>query len=113
MFEGSGVDGGMFGPDPAFVVAKDHVHHPVQAVFDGPVIADHRAAALRREGCGGEIEACFALSLAGDPARAFDHHDAFQTGPVMAGLQPVHVVEDGVLAGLDAAVIGVAGFVAC
>jgi hypothetical protein len=34
---------GVVGSDVAFVVAKDHVHDPVQGVLDGPVGADDRA----------------------------------------------------------------------
>jgi hypothetical protein len=34
---------GVFGAHATFGVAEDHVHHPVQAVLDGPMIADHRA----------------------------------------------------------------------
>lgn len=42
MFEGGEVGGRVIGSDAAFVVAEDHVHHPVQAVLDRPVTADDR-----------------------------------------------------------------------
>lgn len=31
-----------------FVVAEDHVHNSMQAVFDGPMVADHRARPSQR-----------------------------------------------------------------
>ena len=37
------VGGRVFGSHAAFVVAKDHVHDPMQAVLDRPMVADHRA----------------------------------------------------------------------
>ena len=33
----------MVGSDAAFIIAKDHVHDPVQAVLDRPVTADDRS----------------------------------------------------------------------
>jgi hypothetical protein len=32
MFDSREISGSMIGSDPAFIVAKDHVHDPVQAV---------------------------------------------------------------------------------
>lgn len=40
VFDSCEIDWGMTGADAALVVAKDHIHDPVQAVFDGPVLAD-------------------------------------------------------------------------
>lgn len=40
---------GVFGSYPAFGVAEDHIHDPVQAVLDRPVIADHGADQSRRQ----------------------------------------------------------------
>src|ERR1700746_911056 len=34
------VEGRVVGPHAAFVVAEDHVEHPVEAVFDHPMTAD-------------------------------------------------------------------------
>jgi hypothetical protein len=34
---------GIVGSDVALVVAKDHVHNPVQGILDGPVRSDRRA----------------------------------------------------------------------
>ena len=33
---------GVVGPQPAFVVAEDHIEDPVQAVLDSPVISNER-----------------------------------------------------------------------
>ena len=42
VFEGGEVRGGLIGADAAFVVAEEHVHDPVQAVLDRPMVADDR-----------------------------------------------------------------------
>src|ERR1700674_3810454 len=42
VLESCEIGGGVIGADTAFVVAEDHVHHPVQAILDGPVAADNR-----------------------------------------------------------------------
>jgi hypothetical protein len=39
MFDSREISGSMIGSDPAFIVAKDHVHDPVRAVFDRPMTA--------------------------------------------------------------------------
>ena len=39
MLEGDDVFGGIFGSDATFVIAERHVHDPVQAIFDCPVVA--------------------------------------------------------------------------
>jgi len=44
-----------------------------------------------------------------DEAGALDHGDAGQAGPIMALLQPVDIVGDGDVAGLDAPVIAIGG----
>jgi hypothetical protein len=42
-----------------------------------------------------------------DFARALDHDDAFQSGPIVAFLQPSNIVDCRVGSGFDAAVIAV------
>ena len=39
VFDGGKISRRMIGPDTALVVAEEHVHHPVEAVLDGPVAA--------------------------------------------------------------------------
>ena len=41
VLDGGEVGGSVIGSHAAFVVAKDHVHDPVQAVLDGPMAADN------------------------------------------------------------------------
>ena len=43
VFDGGEVGGSVIGADAALVVAEDHVHHPVEAVFDRPMAADDGA----------------------------------------------------------------------
>src|SRR5215475_2216269 len=54
-----------------------------------------------------DVEACLAFDFVADFARALDHDDAFQSGPIVAFLQPSHIMDRRVGSGLDAAVIAV------
>ena len=99
----------MVGPDTAFILSEDHVHHPVEAVFDGPVAADRRPQKMRQDDQGGNIIAGLMLDLPFDLACAFNDGDGVQTGPVVAFAQPFHVVDDSGDPGFDPAVIGVDG----
>ena len=40
VFECREISRGVFGSNPAFVVAEDHVHDPVETIFNGPVAPD-------------------------------------------------------------------------
>ena len=73
VLEGGEVGGGVIGADAAFVVAEDHVHHPVQTVFDRPMTADDGADLTGEPGERGDVEAGFALDLVADFALSFDH----------------------------------------
>src|SRR5205085_2199529 len=53
----------------------------------------------------GDVEARLPLDLVADFARALDHDDAFQSGPIMAFLQPSDIMEGSVGSGFDAAVV--------
>jgi hypothetical protein len=57
----------------AFVVTEDHVHHPVNAVLDGPMAADDGTNLVSEPRQRGEVEARFSLDLVGDFAGALDH----------------------------------------
>jgi len=56
---------------------------------------------------GRDVEACLGLDLVGHFARALDHDDGFQSRPIVAFLQPCHIMEHGVDSGFDAAMIAV------
>ncbi len=43
MLDHCDVCGSIFGPDAAFIIAKHHIHDPVEAIFDRPVTADDQA----------------------------------------------------------------------
>lgn len=45
VLDGGEVRGCVLAPDAALIVAKHHIHHPVQDVLDGPVAA-HGMACL-------------------------------------------------------------------
>lgn len=98
---------GVFSPDAAFIVAKDHVHDPVQAVLDDPVVTDHRPDRHGGRRQRGYVEARFSLVLTVELAGAFDHDDPCEARPIMALLQPSDIVDRRVSARLDAAVIAV------
>jgi hypothetical protein len=46
VLEGCEVGGRVIGSDAAFVVAEDHIHHPVQAVLSGKELARCRTLRL-------------------------------------------------------------------
>ena len=77
----------------AFVVAKDHIHDPVQAVFHRPMIADHRSDRVGQQDQRGNVEARLLREPATDLTLALDHDDALQPGPVIAPLQPLYIVD--------------------
>ena len=93
------VGGRMIGSDAAFIVTEDHVHHPVEAVLNGPMTSDDRSDLVSEPDQRGEIEARFALDLVDEFAGALDHDDRFETGPIMAFLQPIDIMEDRVRPG--------------
>jgi hypothetical protein len=64
----------------------------------GPIIAGNEHER-------GNVEPRLALDLVADFAGALDHDDPLQGGPLMQLLQPVDVVDDGNVPGLDASVI--------
>src|SRR5260221_11384513 len=70
------------GSDAAFVVAKDHVHDPVQGVLDGPMRPDHRAERVGQHYQPGDVEACLVGGLAADFALTFDHDNGVQARPL-------------------------------
>ena len=112
VFEGGEVCGCVIGSEAAFVVAKDHVHNPVQPVLDLPMASDRRPDLVGEPGEGRDIEAGLALDLVGDFPGAFDHDDALQLRPVVAFFEPGDVVDGGVASGFDAAVIAIDRLVA-
>ncbi len=83
----------------------------METVFDGPVVADHRANHAGRQDQGGDVKARLRRDLAIDLALAFDHDEAFQSGPVVAFLQPLHIVDRRIDSRFDATVVAVDRFV--
>jgi hypothetical protein len=61
---------GVVGSDAAFVVAKGHVHDPVQGILDGPVRLDHRAGHNGQHYQRDDVEARLVGDLAVDFAPA-------------------------------------------
>jgi hypothetical protein len=55
----------------------------MQAVFDYPMAADHWSDLVREQHHRGDLWADFAIDRVADFARALDHDDALQTGPVV------------------------------
>ena len=106
------VGGRVIGAQAAFVVAEDHVHDPVQAVFDAPMIADDGAEAFGRQIERGDVEARISLALAVELAQAVQDDDAGEARPGVALAQPVNVVDHGGGARLEAAVLAVDGLIA-
>jgi len=107
VLDGGEIGRSMFGPNPALVIAEDHVHDPVQAVLDGPMAAHDRSEEVRQHDQRGDIKACFLRGFSINLAAAFDHDDAVQAGPGVACLQPSDIMDDGGGSGLDAAMIAI------
>ena len=63
MPKGGEVGGCVFGSDAAFVIPEGHIHHPVEAVFHGPVTADDGADLAGRQSEGCDEEAGLSLDL--------------------------------------------------
>jgi hypothetical protein len=99
--------------DAALVFAVDDIEHPMETVFDPPMLAGGAGELGGVRGDRGDVEAGLAGSrLAGLLALGLDHGDAGEVGPSgMALLQPSDVADDPVAAGLDAAMIGVGGLI--
>lgn len=103
------ISGCVIRPDPAFIVAECHIHHPMQTVLYAPVVADCRSDETRRRSQGGDVKTGLLLGLSVDLACAIDDGDGFQPGPVMPVVEPGHVVDNNDGACLDAAVIAIDG----
>src|SRR6201981_2937017 len=43
VLDGGEIGGSVIGPNAALVIAEDHVHNPMQAVFDGPMCTNDRS----------------------------------------------------------------------
>lgn len=93
--------------DPAVVLAKRDIEHPIQTIFDAPM-----TAYCLGEGFGGRY--ALAAEIAGAPygdravefSPALDHADTGRFGPVLPELsvQPGDVGDPQRLAGFDAAI---------
>lgn len=110
MVDSGEIGGSVAGPDPSFVMVESHVHDPMQAVFDAPMVADGGGEPLRRQGRGRNVEAPLLFGLGGGFAHAFDHGQRGQPCPVMTLAEPIDVVHDGYGAGFDAAMVAIHGF---
>ena len=108
---GCEISWGVVGSDAAFIVAKDHVHDPVQGVLDGPVRADHGADRGGWHRQRGDVEACLVGDLAVDLARLSTTTTAFRPGQMVDRLQPFNIVDHRIVSGLDTAVIRIDRFV--
>lgn len=62
MFDGGEVCRGMIGSDPAFVVAENHVHDPMQTVLDRPVTSYDRSKKVRQHDQRGDVS-CVSFSI--------------------------------------------------
>jgi hypothetical protein len=79
----------------------------MEAVFDGPVIADERADQAGDAPQRGNVEAGLALDLVAGFAGALNHDDGVEGGPPVVLLKPLDVVDDGDVPGFDASVIAI------
>src|SRR5882757_7824878 len=99
MFDRGEVGGSMVGSHTALVITEHNVHHPVEAVLDGPVAAYDGADQGRDDDQGCEIKPCLILGFSVGLAAAFYHDHGLQPWPVMAFLKPLDVIDHGCGAG--------------
>ena len=90
---------GVIGTSAHLVIAKDHVHAPVQTVFDAPVLADGVIHSLCVGSQAAEIEAVLNGGFSLACPLAGDHRERLQVWPALGGVQAVELVED--VAALD------------
>jgi hypothetical protein len=109
-------DGGEVGRSVALsaatlVLAVDDVEHPMEGVLDAPMLALGMGELGGIGGDRGDVEAGLAGGrLARFLAHRLNHADAGEVGPKgVALLHPGDITDDPVAAGLDAAMIGIAG----
>ena len=95
MFYGGEVCGGMVGSQAAFVIAEDHIQYPMEAVLDGPMVADEWSDQASDESERGYVKTRLAFDLATSLAGALDHDNAVEVRPLMALLKPVDIVDNG------------------
>ena len=112
VLEGREIGGSVISADAAFVVAKNHVHNPMQAVFHTPMPPHDRPELAREPDQGGQVEAGLLLDFSIDFTPALDHENTLQSGPIMALLQPADIVDRRIGSHFNAAVIAVDGLVA-
>ena len=104
MLDGCKVSRRVLFADAAFIVAKEHVHHPVETVFDPPMAPDGLGKSSRIGLEGGDVVSGLAFAPARDLADAFDHDDALKPWPVVAGFEPGDIVNRRRCSRLDAPV---------
>ena len=81
MLDDGEVEGRVVGSHAAFVVAEDHVEHPVEAVFDHPVTADHWSQGVGQQAERGDGETRLGLDLAiGFTFDLVNHEDRHRLG---------------------------------
>src|SRR5258707_13114335 len=97
----------MFGSNTALIIAKDHVHDPMEAILNSPVTAHDGAKEMRQHNQRRYVKAGLPLDFSADFAAALDHDHGLQSGPVVAFLEPFDVFDDSGGSGLDPPVIAV------
>jgi hypothetical protein len=85
---------GVIGTGAHLVIAKDHVHAPVQTVFDAPVLADGLIHSLRVGRQAADVETVLNGGFSLDRPLAGDHRERLQVWPALGRVQAVELVED-------------------
>jgi hypothetical protein len=111
MLDGVETGGYVIGSHPAFIVSEGHIDDPVQAVLDRPMTAHDQSNGRRWQAEGGDMQTRLFRNDTGDFSDVVDHDNVLQSWPGMPFLEPSDVVDHGRCPRLDAAVIGIDGFV--
>ena len=83
------VMGSVIGSDTHLVIVERHIHAPVQAIFDAPMLTYHRIDPGSIRGQAGNVAALLGCGLVLDGALGNDDREGFQIGPAFWRMQAI------------------------
>lgn len=99
------VMGGVIGSQAHLVIVERHIHAPVQAILDAPMLAHSRIDPGGIRWQAGNVAALLGCGLVIDGALGNDDREGFQVGPAFGRMQAIYLIEGEAAPGFDAAVI--------
>lgn len=99
------VMGGVIGSQAHLVIVERHIHAPVQAILDAPMLEHSRIDPGGIRWQAGNVAALLGCGLVLDGALGNDDREGFQVGPAFGRMQAIYLIEGEAAPGFDAAVI--------